>query len=189
MSTATALLQEIHEGAMRVGALQQRDLGLGACEHLDGDMVIVDGHCFQVRCDGVVRECDKDVISPCAVVTRFTPDETITLDKCADLAQLTSRFDSLRTSDTVSFALRVEGSFEYVQTRAMCRTANRVQPEFKLHNVCGTLVGFWTPSYATTLNMSAYHLHFISDDRESGGHLLQCRGTNLRLQIQRTKYH
>ena len=30
--------------------------------------------------------------------------------------------------------------------------------------------------YAKTLNMPGYHLHFGSDDRQSGGHLLQCRG-------------
>jgi acetolactate decarboxylase len=30
-----------------------------------------------------------------------------------------------------------------------------------------------------------YHLHFLSDDRKCGGHLLDCAGENLRLQIQR----
>ena len=51
--------------------------------------------------------------------------------------------------------------------------------------MAGTLVGFWTPEYATTLNVPGYHLHYISADRKSGGHLLQCRGSDLRLQIQR----
>jgi len=36
----------------------------------------------------------------------------------------------------------------------------------------GTLVGFWTPAYPRTLNVSGYHLHFISADRKQGGHLL-----------------
>jgi acetolactate decarboxylase len=35
-----------------------------------------------------------------------------------------------------------------------------------------------------------YHLHFLSDDHKSGGHLLQCTGANLRLEIQREgSYH
>jgi acetolactate decarboxylase len=80
----------------------------------------------------------------------------------------------------------------------MCRTtegmplvqAAAVQPEFEFRGVSGTLVGFWTPEYAKTLNVPGYHLHFISDDRKSGGHLLECRGTNLRLQVQReSDYH
>ena len=186
-STSIVLMAGIYEGAIRVGAVHKHgDLGLGTCEHLDGEMVIVDGRCYQVRCDGVVTACDDDVLSPLAVITRFASDETVAFDKCADMAHLTSRIDTLRTSDTALFALRVDGWFEYVHTRAMCVTPHGVQPEFKLHNVYGTLVGFWTPRYATTLNVPGYHLHFMSDDRESGGHLQQCRGRNLRLQIQRT---
>ena len=41
-----------------------------------------------------------------------------------------------------------------------------------------------------SLNVPGYHLHFISADRKHGGHLLQCRGKNLHVQIQREgDYH
>jgi acetolactate decarboxylase len=199
VSTATALVEGIYQGAVRVGALREHgDLGLGTFEGLDGEMVIVDGQFFQVRSDGSVRECDDDATSPFAVITRFAPDATVTLPQCPDLSHLGSQFDSLRTSDNFFFALRVDGHFDYVHTRAMCRTeegvglvkAAAVQPEFEFRDVSGTLVGFWTPEYAKTLNVPGYHLHFLSDDRQSGGHLLQCRGTDLRLQIQREgDYH
>ena len=196
VSTATALVEGIYQGAVRVGTLREHgDLGLGTFEDLDGEMVVVDGRFFQVRSDGSVRECGDDVLSPFAVVTRFAPDATVTLDHCPDLSQLTARFDELRHSDNVFFALRVDGHFDYVHTRAMCRTeegvplvrAAAVQPEFEFRDVAGTLVGFWTPEYAKTLNVPGYHLHFVSADRKSGGHLLQCRGANLRLQIQRER--
>src|ERR687887_373551 len=150
VSTATALVEGIYQGAVRVGTLREHgDLGLGTFENLDGEMVIVDGHFFQVRSDGSVRECDDDVLSPFAVMTRFAPEETVTLAQAA-----------------------------------------AVQPEFEFHDVSGTLVGFWTPEYAKTLNVPGYHLHFVSDDRQSGGHLLPCRGADPRLQIQREgDYH
>jgi acetolactate decarboxylase len=194
VSTAAALVEGIYQGAVRVGTLREHgDLGLGTFENLDGEMVVVDGQFFQVRSDGSVRECSDDVLSPFAVVTRFAPDAAITLDQCPDLSHLTARFDGLRHSDNVFFALRVDGHFDYVHTRALCRTeegvplvrAAAVQPEFEFRDVAGTLVGFWTPEYAKTLNVPGYHLHFVSADRKSGGHLLQCRGANLRLQIQR----
>jgi len=154
-------------------------------------MVIVDGHFFQVRSDGSVREVPEDVLSPFAAVTAFSPDQSIVLDNCPDLSYLTSRFDVLRSSDNFFFALRVDGTFEHIHARAMRRTkegvplvqAAAVQPEFEFQTISGTLVGFWT-------NVPGYHLHFISADRTHGGHLLQCRGTNLRLQIQREgDYH
>jgi acetolactate decarboxylase len=199
VSTATALVEGIYQGAVRIGVLREHgDLGLGTFEELDGEMMIVDGHFFQVRSDGSVREVDDSVLSPFAVITRFAPEPAVTLDQCPDMGKLTARFDSLRQSDNVFFALRVDGQFDYVHTRAMRRTnegvplvqAAAVQPEFEFHNIKGTLVGFWTPEYAKTFNVPGYHLHLISDDRTRGGHLLQCRGSNLRLQIQREgDYH
>jgi acetolactate decarboxylase len=194
VSTATALVEGIYQGAVRVGTLREHgDLGLGTFENLDGEMVVVDGRFFQVRSDGSVRECADDALSPFAVVTRFAPEAVVPLDQCPDLSHLTARFNGLRHSDNVFFALRVDGHFDYVHTRAMCRTeegvplvqAAAVQPEFEFHDTAGTLVGFWTPEYAKTFNVPGYHLHFLSADRKSGGHLLQCRGANLRLQIQR----
>jgi acetolactate decarboxylase len=29
-----------------------------------------------------------------------------------------------------------------------------------------------------------YHFHFLSEDRTKGGHLLECRGTNLRVRVE-----
>jgi acetolactate decarboxylase len=194
VSTATALVEGIYQGAVRVGTLREHgDLGLGTFGDLDGEMVIVDGQFFQVRCDGSVREVNDDVLSPFAAITHFAPDPSVKLDRCPDMSHLTSRFDSLRHSDNVFFALRVDGKFDYVHLRAMCRTgggmplvqAAAVQPEFEFRDVSGTLVGFWTPEYAKSFNVPGYHLHFISDDRTRGGHLLQCSGANLRLQLQR----
>ena len=49
VSTAIALVEGIYQGAVRVGTLREHgDLGLGTFENLDGEMIIVDGHFFQV---------------------------------------------------------------------------------------------------------------------------------------------
>jgi acetolactate decarboxylase len=179
---------------VRIRTLREHgDLGLGTFENLDGEMVIVDGRFFQIRSDGSVTEVGDDVLSPFAVITHFAPDPAIVLEHCPDLGRLLAQFDQLRYSDNFFFALRVEGDFAYVRTRVMRRTeegvpllqAAAVQPEFEFRDVSGTLVGFWTPEYMKTLNVPGYHLHFLSKDHQSGGHLLECRGSNLRLQIQR----
>jgi len=199
VSTATALIEGIYQGAVQIAALREHgDLGLGTFESLDGEMVVVDGHFFQVCSDGSVREVQDNVLSPFAAVTAFSPDQSITLENCPDLSYLTSQFDALRQSDNFFYALRVDGTFDYIHARAMRRTkegtplvqAAAVQPEFEFHSISGTLVGFWTPEYAKSLNVPGYHLHFVSADRTQGGHVLQCRGKNLRLQIQREgDYH
>src|SRR5919106_3658660 len=83
VSAAIALVEGIYQGAVRVGTLREHgDLGLGTFENLDGEMVIVDGHFFQVRCDGSVHECGDDFLSPFAVITPFAPDAVAMLDQC-----------------------------------------------------------------------------------------------------------
>jgi len=57
VSTSSALVEGVSEGALDVGTLRKYgDLVIGTFEHLDGEMVVVDGHVFQVRSDGSVRK-------------------------------------------------------------------------------------------------------------------------------------
>ena len=62
-------------------------------------------------------------------------------------------------------------------------TATNSQAEFEFAECKGTLVGFWTPDYAKTINISGYHLHLLSDDHQHGGHLLNLSGSNFEVQI------
>jgi acetolactate decarboxylase len=49
VSTATALVEGIYQGAVRVGTLREHgDLGLSTFAQLDGEMVLVDGQFFHV---------------------------------------------------------------------------------------------------------------------------------------------
>jgi acetolactate decarboxylase len=36
----------------------------------------------------------------------------------------------------------------------------------------GTVVGFYLPVFLKGLNVGGYHLHFLSDDGNTGGHIL-----------------
>jgi acetolactate decarboxylase len=199
ISTATALVEGVYQGAVRIANLREHgDLGLGTFEELDGEMIILNGKFYQVRCDGSVREVGDEVLTPFAVITRFVSDAAVPLEQCSDMTHLTSCFDTLRRSNNEFYALKVTGHFEHIRTRAVCRTkegvplvkAAAVQPEFDFSDISGTLVGFWTPDYARSLNVPGYHLHFLSTDHKCGGHLLQCSGTKLRVEIQREgNYH
>jgi acetolactate decarboxylase len=47
VSTATALVEGIYQGAVRVSTLREHgDLGLGTFEALDGEVIVADGHFF-----------------------------------------------------------------------------------------------------------------------------------------------
>jgi acetolactate decarboxylase len=46
------------------------------------------------------------------------------------------------------------------------------QSVYSYTNATGTVVGFYTPVFFKGLNVAGYHLHYISDDRQTGGHIL-----------------
>lgn len=195
VSTATALVEGIYRGAVTVGQLLEHgDFGLGTFDGLDGEMVMCDGAVFQVRADGSVHRPAPGVSSPFALVTRFAAERALTVS-CADLAALHAAIDPQRASANVFYAIRVDGAFATVHTRAMCRTEEGVplvdaaarQPEFHLRAVRGSMVGFWAPAYASALEVPGYHLHFITAARDAGGHVLDCAGTDLRVQLQEVR--
>jgi len=41
-----------------------------------------------------------------------------------------------------------------------------------MENISGQIVGFRSPAYVKGIGVPGYHLHFISDDRTRGGHIL-----------------
>jgi len=49
------------------------------------------------------------------------------------------------------------------------------QSIFEFNDVEGTIVGFRSPSYVGGMNVPGYHLHFITEDRRAGGHLLEVK--------------
>ncbi|WP_162885902.1 acetolactate decarboxylase, partial [Streptococcus intermedius] len=38
--------------------------------------------------------------------------------------------------------------------------------------ISGTIVGFWTPELFHGVSVAGYHLHFLSDDHQFGGHVM-----------------
>src|SRR5580704_2071766 len=73
VSTSAALVEGIHQGAVRVSRLlRYGDFGLGTFADLDGEMVVLDGVCYQVSSTGTVASVEGERLIPYAVVTRFS---------------------------------------------------------------------------------------------------------------------
>jgi acetolactate decarboxylase len=194
VSTSGALVQGIYERAVSTRVLlSYGDFGLGTFENLDGEMVVLDGAIYQVRSDGKVLKIAGDVGTPFAVVTHFSPDEDHTIENASTFEEITEICDQYRDSENLFYAIRIDGSFAHIHTRAMAATldglplakAAAIQPEFEFTDVEGTLVGIWAPQFSSALNIVGYHFHFLSEDRTKGGHLLECSGKNLRVRVER----
>jgi len=194
VSTSSALVEGVYRGAIPVSTLRAHgDLGLGTFEDLDGEMIIVDGQVYQALADGSVHLVADDVKVPFAVITKFEPDHVAALNNCDNVDRIRAEFDKFRESNNLFYAFRVNGKFDSVHVRSVCKTKEGVplvqaaaaQAEFTYQNIEGTLVGFWSPEYAKSFNVPGYHFHFLSEDRSKGGHVLDCSGKSLKLESHR----
>jgi acetolactate decarboxylase len=171
------------------------DFGIGTFNGLDGEMVAVASEFYQIKADGKAYPVEDSMKSPFAVVTFFEPDKAVSLDKVLDYEQLKQYLDSMLPTRNIFYAIRVEGAFSYIKARSVpaqstpyppLAEALKGQTTFELHDVTGTLVGFWCPPYVEGINVPGYHFHFITSDRQNGGHLLDCEIKSGKIEIDHT---
>ncbi len=194
-STIGALLDGAFDGDLSFAELAEHgDLGLGTLNGLDGEMIALDGEFYRADVDGADPPGRRrGAKTPFAVVTRFEPTVEARID--GDRSRMRSCWrGSTRWSRTgaSSCAIRLDGRFDLVRARSVPRQQPPYRPltevvadqhVFELADVEGTMLGFRFPAYAEGIEVGGYHLHFISEDRRRGGHVLDSRAGRLRAQI------
>ncbi len=183
VSTIDALLQGVYDGEVTVGELKkQGDFGIGTFHGLDGEMIFLDGVMYRFDVDGNINEVDDKTKTPFAAVTVFRADLVEELGLIDDVNELYETLDGFIHTPNIFYAFRIDGEFGYIRTRSVPAQKKPYrplveiaaeQPEFEYYNIEGTLLGFWCPEYIQGINLPGYHFHFISDNRNSGGHLLE----------------
>jgi len=181
-STINALLEGVYDGDMTYGQLRQHgDFGIGTFNALDGEMIGFDGCFWQITGDGHAHPVPDEFQTPFATVLFFNPRIQQTLDYPLDYTGLCTLLDNELASANLFYAIRVDGRFGHVRTRSVPRqtkpyppltAVTEDQPCFDLREVSGTLAGFRFPEFAEGMNVPGYHLHFLSEDRRVGGHVL-----------------
>src|SRR4029077_6349102 len=120
VSTSAALVEGLYQGAGRVSRLLRHGaFGLGTFIDLNGEMVVLEGICYQVSSSGGVAVTEGDQLIPYGVVTRFKAEFSKQLQRLNSFDELTSACDDLRDSDNVFYAFRVDGRFSLMKTRVM----------------------------------------------------------------------
>jgi len=195
-SVINALLAGDYDGEFKIEQLKHYgDFGIGTFNELDGEMVALEGKFFQVKADGVAYPVSDWMKTPFAVVTFFEADQTVNLEKISSLAQLEQSLDQIIGNQNLFYAIRMEGTFEYLKTRSVPKQSKpypalteavKTQSVFEFHNSSGVLVGFRSPDYLGGINVAGYHFHFLNQARDAGGHLLECKINNARVEIDRS---
>ena len=181
-STMAALLDGVYDGDVTIAEiLRHGDFGLGTFNHLDGEMVILDGVCYHLRADGSATVAADTERTPFAAVTRFKTDYTLTFTDPTNRADAIARIDSLIGTPNLMYAIRISGRFSELSTRTVMAQARPYPPlikategqaESRCTDAAGTLAGFRLPDYDQGISVAGYHLHFLDEHRSRGGHAL-----------------
>jgi acetolactate decarboxylase len=182
LSTIDAILAGAYDGQMTLKEIISfGDFGIGTFHRLDGEMLILDKKVYQIKMDGKVYTPPATLTTPYAAVSRFKPDMTIKLPKGLDFEGLERLINKNVSNKNIFCGVKVRGRFSKMKTRSVpaqdkpyppLTEITKHQAVFDMINVSGTIVGFRTPPYVKGIGVPGYHIHFISDDFKSGGHIL-----------------
>jgi alpha-acetolactate decarboxylase len=186
-SVVSALMEGLGETGLPYKDLAPHgDHGLGTFRRMDGEMICLDNKTYQMKADGSIVTIDSSAgtdVAPFAMVTRFRPSVT-TNTAFKDKQGFSDALSSLLPKTKNRYlAFRVDGLFQSVAVRTAggqhCRhedikELHKRQTTYEFTNVRGSLIGFRSPEFLQGVSVAGDHLHFISDERDRGGHVLEC---------------
>lgn len=185
VSLLQSLMYGDYHGSVTVKELKRHgNAGLGTFNRLNGEMVMLDGEVYRAAGDGSVETVSDDETTPFAVVTFMTSDEKIPLKEIPDYSALCENLNKMTEENGINrfYMIRVDGIFRGVNVRSvyaqnepyrrLTEVMEHDQTFFDYENIAGTLIGIYCPPYMAGLNAVGWHLHFISEDKTKGGHVL-----------------
>jgi acetolactate decarboxylase len=181
-STIDALMQGIYDGPATFAEVKKHgDFGIGTVNHLDGEMLALDGVFYQVTADGKVHVIPDSMKTSFATVSFFSGKHRARVPKRPSFTALQKWLDSRLGSRNFFWSVRIHGTFPLMKVRSISRQHPPYRPLaevakseqiFEYRNVTGTLLGFRSPPYIKGINVPGYHFHFLSDDKAKGGHVM-----------------
>lgn len=192
-STIGALLQGDYNGNLTFGELKQHgDFGLGTLNDLDGEMVGLDGIFYKVNSEGKVSTVPDSALTPFAVATFFETDQTLALNEPLECKELEGYLEKLFPTKNILYAIKIEGRYDSIKARSVPKQKRPYPPltevvkresVFEFNDINGTIVGFYLPEYLDNINATGFHFHFISESKDAGGHVLDCKINNVSIEI------
>ena len=185
VSTLQALMLGYSRSVITVEELLKHgDVGLGTFEDVNGEMIVLDGHCYRVVETGEVFEAEADMGVPFASVSRLDEYTDFEIGRMSDISELKEMLTMKIEEDfglNSMHVVRIDGNFEKVCARSesgyrahhvsLKDALSVTQKDFYFENLNGSVVCVYYPDYMDGINASGWHIHFASEDRKCGGHV------------------
>ncbi|MDO4586554.1 MAG: acetolactate decarboxylase [Planctomycetia bacterium] len=182
VSVIDSLLGGDYDGWMTLKELRSYgNFGLGTIDRIDGELIILDGVFYVWKSNGTIKVPSAETTVPLASIVNFVPEIKVPLPENLDFDDVSELIRQKIPNENIPVAIHIQGTFTNIRTRsAYCQEkpyrplaeVMKTQPEFELGTVEGDIVGFYLPGFVKGINVPGVHFHFISSDRQQGGHLM-----------------
>lgn len=193
-SIVDALLAGLFDGVVsRREADESGDFGLGCGDHMDGELVVLDGVHRLFRGDGSVAVLEPDDTIAFAELAHFRPDSVRDVSSVDSLDELLEEVRRAVPSRNVFAGVRLRGRVDDLtlrqpigQVRPYRRLADAMHDQREAHliSVTGTIVGFFGPTPFQGISVAGLHTHFVDESGTIGGHVLAASGLHGELAVQ-----
>ncbi|TVY54786.1 Alpha-acetolactate decarboxylase [Lachnellula cervina] len=193
-SLLNALMAGVSSSGIPVSTLLTKgNQGLGTFVLMNGELLLLDGTCYQLLAEGKIRIASPDDEVPYCAVTQFVPEHTfphITLSQKSSIDSVLSDWNAHSKNLFISY--RITGSFASIKCRTVKGQEYEGQPLSELgksqfvaeyEDVRGTVIGFRSPEAWQGFSVAGEHMHFIDEKRRIGGHVLELRDGVVEMQV------
>jgi acetolactate decarboxylase len=194
VGVGAGLIGGLYDGYYPYQMLKQHgNFGLGAPDKLDGELVVFQGKVYQTQNTGKTFVVDDKQLTSFAMVNFFQPDKKFTVSSALSKETLFQFLDSVLTNVNGLYAIHISGKFSYLKTRAFppvkehdhtpLASMLNLQHFFEFNNAQGDLIGYRLPSFMDNTNISGYHFHFLSAQKDAGGHIIDVKADSITIEI------
>ena len=175
------------DGSVTVKDLKTHgDTGIGSFDKLNGDMIFLDGVVYRANPNCEINVVNDKTTLTFGDVTFFDEDAGgVFYDEYPTKNLLEKSLNEFLVNENMSnrfYMIKLHGDFNEI---LLCAAREQSKPypplsevmksqnEVTFKNISGTIVGLYCPEFMRSLNNVGWHLHFISDDKKIGGHVLE----------------
>lgn len=190
----TALVNKVYDANLTVKeAKAHGSIGLGTYNGADGELIMIDNVFYHVPSSGEVKLATDSMHIPYLNAAHFTKEFSFEVNEQINYDSLRKRIQQQFPSRNFFYAFKIHGEFDSLKLGSLYKQERPYQegldslmpkrPKFDYQNIAGTMVGFYCPDFIGDINVAGFHLHFLSDDKKEGGHVMEFRGKNFKVEM------
>ena len=174
--------------------LKEADTGIGTYTGLDGEAIFENGVAYRATADGNVTVMSPEDGVAFGTVAKF--DTTVPVEKLENISSIETLKEKLapyvEKNPNIFYMIKATGVFETMHVRS-CYACQKPYPtlseaashqkEFHYQNVSGSVIAVYCPPYVEGINLPGWHFHFLSQDKTTGGHILDLQAASLSWQL------